>query len=59
MIKKIKNNNLIILYALLFICIYFMIIGICILDDFYNDYRCSTTNDVEWFKNHNCIRYVK
>lgn len=28
-----------------------------IMIDFYNDYMCSTTTNLEWFKTHNCIKY--
>ena len=27
--------------------------------DFYNDYMCSTTYDVDWFFAHHCDRYFK
>ena len=27
------------------------------LIDLHNDYVCSTTNNVEWFNTHNCIKY--
>ena len=27
--------------------------------DFYNDYKCSTTNDINWFIDNNCMRYVE
>lgn len=25
--------------------------------DFYNDYKCSTTTDIRWFLDNNCMRY--
>ena len=27
--------------------------------DFYNDYQCSTTTDINWFMENNCMRYVE
>ena len=27
--------------------------------DFYNDYQCSTSQDINWFMENNCIRYVE
>ena len=27
--------------------------------DFYNDYKCSTTKDINWFMDNNCMRYVE
>lgn len=27
--------------------------------DFYNDYKCSTTEDINWFMENNCMRYVE
>ena len=27
--------------------------------DFYNDYKCSTTKDINWFIENNCMRYVE
>lgn len=27
--------------------------------DFYNDYQCSTTRDIEWFIENNCMRYME
>lgn len=38
--------------------IIFMIILIYLFIDFYNDYKCST-RDSEYFKTHNCERYLK
>ena len=28
-----------------------------IIIDFYNDYKCSTTTDIRWFLDNNCMRY--
>ena len=27
--------------------------------DFYNDYKCSITKDINWFMENNCMRYVE
>lgn len=27
--------------------------------DFYNDYQCSTSKDINWFMENNCMRYVE
>lgn len=27
--------------------------------DFYNDYQCSTSQDINWFMENNCMRYVE
>ena len=27
--------------------------------DFYNDYKCSTTKDIDLFMNNNCMKYVE
>lgn len=27
--------------------------------DFYNDYQCSTSQDINWFMKNNCMRYVE
>ena len=27
--------------------------------DFYNDYKCSTAKDINWFMENNCMRYVE
>lgn len=29
------------------------------LYDFHNDYQCSTTTDIKWFIENNCMRYVE
>ena len=43
--------------AILFIV--FIILLIIIFIDFRNDYKCSTTNDPDYFIKHNCIRYFR
>lgn len=32
---------------------------IYVMIDFKNDYDCSTTTDVEWYIEHNCMRYER
>ena len=27
--------------------------------DFYNDYKCSITTNIEYFEKHNCIKYYE
>ena len=27
--------------------------------DFYSDYKCSTSQDINWFMKNNCMRYVE
>lgn len=36
----------------------FAFILLWILIDFYNDYQCSTTQDIKWYVDNNCIRYI-
>lgn len=45
-------------------CLLLILIGMCIrlgilLNDFYNDYKCSTTNDQIYWEEHNCKKYSK
>lgn len=42
-------------FLLIIITVYF----IYILSDFYNDYKCSTTTNIEYFEKHNCIKYYE
>lgn len=53
-----KYKKYLIIIAIFFILI---ILGLFIYEliDFYNDYQCSTTNDLEWFLKNNCMRYIK
>ena len=50
-----KNVNIILIIGItmLILGIFWQII------DFYNDYRCSTTKDIDWFMNNNCMKYVE
>lgn len=47
-----------ILIILFFIFILLSIIIIYELIDFYNDYVCSTTTNINWYNTHNCIKYL-
>ena len=53
---KIMIAILTILFSIVWIMIFVFIAG---LIDFYNDYKCSTTTDIKWYNEHNCIRYCK
>ena len=55
-----KSNLYYTLIALL--CLLMVGIGILfvnIINEFYDDWKCSTTTDFEYFKKNNCIRFVK
>ena len=41
------------------LCLLVLIIFMIVVVDFYNDYKCSTTTDPEYFKENNCIRYFE
>lgn len=56
MTNKIEN---IIFYIFLGIIIIFIFFVIGIMIDFYNDYKCSTTNDNNYFVKNKCERYLK
>jgi len=51
-----KKNSILLLVIILIIIL--ILVGYC-LAEFYNDYKCSTTQDVEYFKKNNCMRFVK
>lgn len=36
-----------------------MALFIYVMIDFKNDYDCSTTYDVDWYIEHNCMRYER
>lgn len=48
--EYILNFLMVVIIILLFLLFYLMI-------DFYNDYKCSTTTDIKWFNENNCIKY--
>lgn len=52
-----KIIDKIIMIFLVFIIIV-IVIGVYIFIDFYNDYKCSTSNE-KYFNEHNCVRYLK
>ena len=55
-----KSNLYYTLIALL--CLLMVGIGILFvieIKDFYEDWKCSTTTDFEYFKKNNCIRFYK
>lgn len=46
--------------VLIIIAIVLILTGILLtLVEFYNDYQCSTTTDVKWFMEHNCMRFME
>ena len=49
------------LAIVLVIIVVLMIVSVIIygIVDFYNDYKCSTTKDINWFMENNCMRYVE
>ena len=56
MLKNLKSILLILLILIIFGFICFVIY---VLIDFRNDYLCSTTTDINYFNEHNCIRYFE
>lgn len=56
----VKEKLNILAKILIVIAVIMILIGICYtLYDFYNDYRCSTTQDTKWFTDNNCMRYMR
>ena len=49
----------IIFWSFILVIIAFVIFIIWIIIDFKNDYDCSTTTDVDWYVEHNCMRYER
>lgn len=47
------------LYVLCWLLCFSIIVGVIILRNFYQDYKCSTTTDVKWFTENNCMRFVR
>lgn len=64
MLEKIKyccewydeNENTIII-IFIFILMIFTILFAVEMYDFYKDYQCSTTTDLNWFVNNHCEKY--
>lgn len=53
-----RLSNLLI--ALIIISIVMTLTGILLtLINFYNDYQCSTTTDIKWFIENNCMRFME
>lgn len=46
-----------ILSFLMIIVIILLFLLLRLMTDFYNDYKCSTTTDIKWFNENNCIKY--
>lgn len=53
-----KIDNILVIIACSVVAIFFIIM-IYVIVDFKNDYDCSTTNDAEWYIEHNCQRYER
>lgn len=51
-----KKNNIILIIVGIIIIIIAIVYQII---DFYNDYKCSTSQDINWFMENNCMRYVE
>lgn len=51
-----KKNNIILIIVGIIIIIMAIVYQII---DFYNDYQCSTSQDINWFMENNCIKYVE
>lgn len=54
-LKKYKTQ--IITGLLIFFVVLMLILFTYTMIDFYNDYKCSTTTDIRWFLDNNCMRY--
>lgn len=48
-----------ILICLLIVLIIFIICTYALIYDFYKDYKCSTTQDMNWFNSNNCLKYSR
>ena len=58
--KKHKTIITVIVVVLTIAIVYGLIMSILYeIVDFYNDYQCSTTTDIKWFIENNCMRYMK
>ena len=55
-LEKVGKTVLIVLVC---IVLMFIIFIVAVTIDFYNDYKCSTTNSMEYWESHNCIKYCK
>ena len=52
--ENIKENILTICMIIVGI---FIAILTLVMIDFYNDYKCSTTDNINWYMKHQCYRY--
>lgn len=53
------NKEIKVLLVLLSVSLLIYVIWIVyILVDFYNDWKCSTTTDINWFIENNCQKYM-
>ena len=46
-----------ILSFLMIVIIILLFLLFRLMTDFYNDYKCSTTTNIKWFNENNCIKY--
>ena len=53
-----KTENIILIISMILVIIITFVIGMVIID-FYKDYQCSTSQDIKWFMENNCMRYVE
>lgn len=53
-----KIDNILVIIACSVVAIFFIIM-IFVIVDFKNDYDCSTTNNPNWYIEHNCQRYER
>ena len=54
------DENLSISFVLAVIGVGLLILGVIfLLLDFYNDYKCSTSTDINYYNEHNCIKYYE
>lgn len=56
--KEEKFDNILVIIACSVAAIFFIAM-IFIIVDFKNDYDCSTTNNPDWYNEHNCQRYER
>ena len=56
-----KIDKVIKITSIVFIIVFilYIIALIYIVYDFRKDYVCSTTTDIKWYIDHNCIKYIK
>jgi len=53
-----RLSNLLI--ALIIVSIVMILTGILLtLVNFYNDYQCSTTTDIKWYIENDCMRFME